>query len=190
MGVLDPGLCTLDPPPSPHSTLAEIFKGARGGLGYQNVLFLLVRSPCKISEPYNNPFCGFEQLGKNNNKSGKIPKIVATFVSASSRTHSARTNLPNRTYLEGVGGFYICKTKILWIKSAPFRPYPIFAIDDPAKSHKQNNQYQLMLVSCFWCLRTLATVTCCKLLQSQLKTMHNPVHSKSLLIQNTKDFQN
>ena len=23
-------------------------------------LFLLVRSPCKISEPYDNPFCGFE----------------------------------------------------------------------------------------------------------------------------------
>jgi hypothetical protein len=50
-------------------------------------LFVLVRSPCKSSSVVLN-----SSGKKKNKKSGKIPKIVATFVYASSqgqRTHSA-----------------------------------------------------------------------------------------------------
>ena len=62
-------------------------------------LFLLVRSACKNLKPYINPFWDFNIGGMKKKKtktSGIIPKIVATFVYASSqgqRMHSARTNM-------------------------------------------------------------------------------------------------
>ena len=49
-------------------------------------------------KPYNNPFWGFNNGTPNPiNKMNNLPKIVATFISASSqgqRMHSARTNIP------------------------------------------------------------------------------------------------
>ena len=53
----------------------------------------IVRSPCKISEPYDNPVCDFNNGGKKKKKkSGIIPKIVAYLSCSAGRTHFARTN--------------------------------------------------------------------------------------------------
>ena len=73
-GVLAPGSAHARPSAQPPSTIAEIFRrtclqsnlqnfqgqGAGSKFVLPEFLFLLVRSPCKISEPYDNPFCGFE----------------------------------------------------------------------------------------------------------------------------------
>jgi hypothetical protein len=51
-------------------------------------------SHCKNLKPYDKHFCGGKK--KKKKKKEKIPKIVATFVYASSqgqRTHSARTKI-------------------------------------------------------------------------------------------------
>jgi hypothetical protein len=59
---------------------------------FPEFLFILVRSPCKNLNSYDNPFWDFSNGGNNNTKSGIISKIVATYVYASSqgqRTHSA-----------------------------------------------------------------------------------------------------
>ena len=60
------------------------------------LIFMILRSPCKNVKPYNNPFWVFNNGGKKKNNKKKIPKIVATFVYASSqgqRTHSAQTKI-------------------------------------------------------------------------------------------------
>ena len=69
--------------------------GGRGGprnlIFIGILLFLLLRSPCKNLKSYDTPFRGFNNGSKNMWK--KLPKIVATFVCASSHgqhTHSAR----------------------------------------------------------------------------------------------------
>ena len=36
------------------------------------LIFLVVKSPYKISEPYNNPFCDFSNGGANNKNNKKI----------------------------------------------------------------------------------------------------------------------
>jgi hypothetical protein len=93
-------------------------------LGFGILLFLLVRSPCTISEPYDNfwisplspqicdsaggrggPLLGFWTTSPTTRRKGKIHKIVATFISACSQghgTHSARTN-NNNLYTTGCG---------------------------------------------------------------------------------------
>ena len=49
-------------------------------------LFILVRKQCKNLKPYDTPFWNYNIGGKKNKKkSGKIPKIVATYVYASSQ---------------------------------------------------------------------------------------------------------
>ena len=58
--------------------------------------FSYLEAHAKIWNPTTTPYVVLNSGGKNN-KRKKIPKIVATFVYASSqgqRTHSARTNYP------------------------------------------------------------------------------------------------
>ena len=50
---------------------------------------LLVRSPCKISEPYDNPFWDFSNGGKS--KKINLPKIVAYLSCSAGRTHFTQT---------------------------------------------------------------------------------------------------
>ena len=93
MGVLAPGSAHARPSARPPSTRAEIrsFRilgqllklpplsaqkchsaGIGGGpqflLFIGILIFLLLRNPCKISEPYDNPFWGFEQRRREKKK--------------------------------------------------------------------------------------------------------------------------
>ena len=63
------------------------------------IIFLLVRSPCKILEPYDNPFWDFS----NGRESGIIPKKVAYLSCSAVRTHFARTKI----VLEGQDFYFI-----------------------------------------------------------------------------------
>ena len=56
------------------------------------LIFLLLRSPCKISEPYDNPFWYFSNGGERKRKIN-LPKIVAYISCSAGRTHFARTNM-------------------------------------------------------------------------------------------------
>ena len=58
-------------------------------------------TPCKNLKSYDIPIWGKSKGGNKNNKRKKTPKIVATFVCASSqgqRTHSAQTNIFHVSY--------------------------------------------------------------------------------------------
>ena len=54
------------------------------------LIFLWLRSPCKILEPYNNPFRDFSNGGKIKERS--IPKIVEYLSCSAGRTHFAWAN--------------------------------------------------------------------------------------------------
>jgi hypothetical protein len=57
---------------SPFSGQNRVILGGRGGpriiFFYWNPPILLLRSPCKNLEPYDNPFWGFSNGGNNNKK--------------------------------------------------------------------------------------------------------------------------
>ena len=40
------------------------------------LIFLVVRSPYKFPEPYDNPFCDFSNGGANNNKNNKRKRLI------------------------------------------------------------------------------------------------------------------
>ena len=69
--------------------------GERGGLQiflFNGILiFLLLRSPCKISESYDNPFWDFSNGGEKKMWKIHLPKIVAYLSCSAGRTHLAQT---------------------------------------------------------------------------------------------------
>ena len=56
MGVLAPGLYTLDPIDPPKKSTHRRIEGAPPFFFTPNLIFLWLKTPCKVSEPYNNPF--------------------------------------------------------------------------------------------------------------------------------------
>ena len=55
------------------------------------LLFLWLRSPCEVPQPYDNPF--WEKGIRGRKEKRKIPKIVSNLSGSAGRTHIARTNL-------------------------------------------------------------------------------------------------
>jgi hypothetical protein len=87
--------------------------------------FYKLGAHAKFRNPTTTASVVLNSGGKNNNKSGIIPKIVASFVSASSqgqRTHSTRTKIV--AYLScSAGRTHFARTKIDTLK-AVFRVAP------------------------------------------------------------------
>ena len=73
-------------------------------------LFLLVRSPCKISEPYDNPFWGFNNGGKKK-KSAVILPEERGYIVGRARLYSRKSAVilsEERGYIPGRVRLYFC----------------------------------------------------------------------------------
>ena len=89
----------LDPPLSPSSSLAEIFRRTCLGGFFsqfspppQILFFFWVKTPCKISEPYVNPFweksnCGGKKKEREKNA------VISGHLVPWQRMQAARTNI-------------------------------------------------------------------------------------------------
>jgi hypothetical protein len=121
-----------DPPLGPPSTLAEIFRRTylqsnlqnfrkkpknrtQGGVGGVNFFlpeffFVLVRSPCKISQPYDNPFWGFNN-GSKKKKSTVILPEEHGYIVGRARLYCRKSTVilfEDRGYIPGRVRLYFC----------------------------------------------------------------------------------